>query len=204
MKNRFLRPCGCGRPMPPPAGSPDHRPLRPDFPCAPQPPGGFLMQRILAFGRLHHPRQCYSLRLAGLPCQALAPFTVTDAAVCAPPRWEEMPCRERGALLLRVTVPLTVRVQDGSGCVFTAESALEEQMRLRMYCPDSECWRGQIFVQAAVRLCGRCAGCCGETCDVPLEVMMEGYVLASCAMGRQEPPCCPDPRPLYPQPRYGP
>ena len=162
------------------------------------------MQRILACGKLHRPRQCYSLCLDHLPAPARPPFTVVDAAVSAAPCWTEMPCCQRGALRLEVTVPLTLRVRDGCGRFYTASATLEDELRLRLSCPENECWRGQIFVQAAVRLCGNCCPCDPGCCEAPLEVMLEGYVLAPCAMGVPAPSCRPEPRPWYPQMGFDP
>ena len=162
------------------------------------------MQRILGCGKLHRRRQCYSLCLDGLSCQAQPPLSVIDAAVCGAPQWEEVPCQERGVVLLRVTVPLTLRLRDACGCFFTAESSLEEQLRIRLSCQECECWRGQIFVQAAARLCANACPCEQNCCDTSLELLLEGFILAPCSVGAPCPPACPDNRPWYPQPRFDP
>ena len=168
--------CGCGRPAPRPAERPSPCCSRPQdrAGCAPpQPCGEYLMQRILASGRVYRRRACYPVSLNALPEQAQPPFTVLEAASCYAPCWEEAPCRDRWGKTLLVTIPL-------------------------------ECWRGQPMVQAAVRLAGRPCPCDCTRCNVPLEVCIEGYLIAPCAVGRPEPTCCPHPLPWYPEPIYDP
>ncbi|MBR3107706.1 MAG: hypothetical protein IKH30_11105 [Clostridia bacterium] len=205
--HRF-RTCGCGRfaarPEPP-----RPRPLPPEKSecgCAPPPPscGEYLMQRILASGRVYRRRTCYPVSLNALPEQARPPFTVLDAASCYAPCWEELPCRDRRGITLLVTVPLTLRVRDGNGCVYTVSTEIQEELRLRCLCPDCERWRGQPIVQASARLAGRPCPCDCVRCEVPLEVSIEGYLVAPCAVGGPEPPCHPRPLPWYPEPIYDP
>lgn len=208
MKGMDHRPeCGCHHPQTPTLPPCDGRKNAcQSIGCGdrPRPQGSFLMQKILACGQLHRRRFCYSLCVTGLPCQAVPPFQVIDAAVCGQPRWEEIACHERGAVLLEVTIPLCLRIRDCQGCVFTAESSIRDQIRLRLSCPEQECWRGQIFVQAAVRFCGPACESTDACFDVPLETLVEGYILSPCAMGAPCPPPCPEPRPWYPQPRFDP
>ena len=204
MKNPMRpSPCGCRRPPPPrPAWEEDPcrgKPDRPPLPAC----GGFLMQRVFAAGALRR-RVCFSLCLEGLPQQARTPFAVTDAAPGGPPRWEEISCRDPRGMLLRVSVPLLFRVRDGGGCDYCLTDELEEDLTLRLQCPPDSCWRGQPFVQAAVRLASRANACGGCRCDVPLDILIEGYILAPCVMGRPELPDCPPSRPWYPQPLYDP
>ncbi len=151
-------PCGCRRPPPP-------RPDREEDFCGcarPQPfpsfCGGYLMQRVFAAGTLRR-RICHSLCLDGLPAQAQAPFSVTDASLCGQPRWEETPCSDPRSLRLRVFMPLLFRVRDGCGCDYCLTDELEVNLSLRASCPPDHCWRGQPFVQAAVRLAGRATPC---------------------------------------------
>ena len=163
------------------------------------------MQRILAAGRLHRRRGCYALCLEQLPQQAQPPYTVLDVCVCAPPQWQETPCGRPQSLPLQVRVPLTVRLRDACGQVYTVSSAIEDELILRYECPPSDCWRGQPFVQASVRLAGRACPCeAGCPCDTPLEVIMEGYILAPCALNRPDRPACPPALPWYPQPIFDP
>ena len=199
--------CGCGRPAPRPAERPSPCCSRPQdrADCAPpQPCGEYLMQRILASGRVYRRRACYSISLNALPEQAQLPFTVLEAASCYAPCWEEAPCRDRWGKTLLVTIPLTLRVRDGNGCVYTVSTEIQEELRLRCLSPAYECWRGQPMVQAAVRLAGRPCPCDCTRCDVPLEVCIEGYLITPCAVGRPEPTCCPHPLPWYPEPIYDP
>ena len=205
MKNPLRpSPCGCRRPPPPrPHWEEDPCPSaqeRPPLPAC----GGYLMQRIFAAGTLRR-RVCHSLCLDGLPCQAQAPFTVTDACLCGPPRWEEAPCRDARSLLLRVTIPVQFQVRDDCGRVYCLTDEIEENLSMRVHCPPDSRWRGQPFVQAAARMAGRASPCgCGCRCEVPLEILIEGYILAPCVMGRPDRPECPPSRPWYPQPMYDP
>lgn len=181
-------------------------------PCPPPVPSGcscgesrFLLPKILASGKMHRHRQCYPLCLSCLPREAAPPFTVADAIVCGQPVWQEIPCHERGGILLSVTLPLSLSLRDANGCPLNASSSIEEKLRLRFSCRENECWRGQIYVQGAVRLCGCGSISCDGCGDVPLEVMLEGYILAPCQIGSPAcPPPCPEGRPWYPQPRFDP
>ena len=103
-----------------------------------------------------------------------------------------------------ILVPVTLRVRDGNGCVYTVSTEIQEELRLRCLSPAYECWRGQPMIQASVRLAGRPCPCDCTRCDVPLEVCIEGYLIAPCAVGRPEPSCCPRPLPWYPEPIYDP
>lgn len=197
------RPCGCGRPSyrpqpPPPLPAPDlpdcHRPpLTSPVGCS-----GYLMQRILASGTVHRRRACYPLNLNLLPQQTRMPFTVLNVICCALPTWEEIPYCDRQGLALRVSVPLSVQVRDADGCMYSVSTQIQEELILRFHCPTNECWRGQPMVQAAVRLAGRACTCTDTECEIPLEVFIEGYLVAPCAMGRPESPCPPQ-LPWYPE-----
>ncbi|MBR4539574.1 MAG: hypothetical protein IKO52_12140 [Clostridia bacterium] len=202
MKNPLRpSPCGCRRPPPPREEEPWGRMPPP----APPTWGGYLMQRVFAAGTLRR-RVCHSLCLEALPQQAQAPFTVTDAALCGPPRWEEAPCRNPRGMLLQVSIPVQFQVRDAQGCTYCLTDEIEENLPLRVQCAPDSCWRGQPYVQAAVRLAGRANPCgCDCRCEVPLDVLIEGYILAPCVMGRPDaPPPCPPGRPWYPQPMYDP
>lgn len=204
-----LRPsCGCASRTPLPI-QPERRPpeepaCRPPEPAVCPPPnicpGGYLMQRILAVGRAHRRRFCQPVCLSSLPEQAVPPYTVLDVCACAVSQWEEIPCRRRGCVVFRVTVPLRVRVRDGCGSVYTVSSEWEEELPLRFEYPQAECWIGQPCFQAAVRLAGRPCPCDSRCCEVPLEAMVEGYLLSPCAWGQGNRPACPPDRPWYPQP----
>ena len=93
-----------------------------------------------------------------------------------------------------------VRLRDRQGCLFTARASLEETLRLRLCCPEQECWRGRIYLQAAARLCGNACPCDGDgCCPARLELCLEGFLLLPCAAMPPAPACPADPRPWYPQ-----
>lgn len=211
MKNHYRPvPCGCiprpKRPAPPPI---DPCRNQEEALCphpGPYPPegcGSFLMQRILAYGRVHCRHQCCRVSLSSLPSQAMLPVTVLDASVCGQPRWENDCCADFRGARLKITIPLSLRLRDGQGCIYTISSEILETLPLRLYCPQKECWRGQTCVQAAVRLSGRPVTCGCDCCQVPLEILLEGYILAPCTLGRPAVPC-PPALPLYPEPIINP
>ena len=162
------------------------------------------MQRILASGTAHRRRQCYPLCLPALPDGARPPLTVLSVSVCAQPQWEETDCASHRGLAILVTVPLTVRARDACGRIYSLTTYLREELALRSRGPEAACWRGQVFVQAAVRLAGRAEIGCGSPCEIPLEVFLEGYMLAPCAVNSCGAPACPPPKPWYPQPLFDP
>ena len=202
------RPCGGDRPpcRPPSPCRPDHPDIPPPRPCPPQAlpcrPGGYLMQHVLASGSLHRRQGCYPLCLRSLPDQACPPYTPEDAAVCAAPQWEEADCCGRQGLTLCVTVPLLLRLRDARGCLYSVQTFLQDTLRLLPRGPAADCWRGQVFVQAAARLAGRNSIGCGGACQVPLEVILQGFVLAPCVLDPCAAPPCPPQKPWYPPPIF--
>lgn len=184
---KHCHPCGVPAPPPPP----------PMENCC---GGSYLMQRILAGGRLIR-RPCWVTPCPdGFPRCAQGPWTVTEAGVCGAVQWQEIPSRRRGGLTLLIHVPLTLRLRDRCGACFSVDAAAEEELFLRFRCPENEGWRGQIFVQAAARPYRACA-CQRETdlCRLPVELLAEGFLLIPCAVGCREQPPCPEPRSLYPR-----
>lgn len=164
----------------------------------------FLIHRILASGKLQRRCQCYSLALDALPCQGNPPFMVIDAGLGGNPTWQEIPCHERGTMLLNVMLPLAIRIRDSCGNIFTAVSSLEEQISLCIFCPDQQCWRGQISVHAAIRLCSPVPIGHNGSFDARLDVCMEAYLLSSCALRGPESPAYPPSKPWYPTPGFDP
>lgn len=212
MNDWFRRPpCGCGRQAERPERPvPDWDGKSPPFPPChektrderPQYGNCYLMQRILASGRMYRRRQSYPLCLCDLPPEAVPPFTVLETGVCGPSVWET--CDDRRQDRIRVTVPLSVRIRDGCGRVYMSAAQVTETLCLTGREPPESCWRGQIFVQAAVRLAGRVCPCEKAPCQVPLEVLIEGYILSPCTVGCPENPPCPPSRPWYPRPMFDP
>ena len=161
----------------------------------PPPGGGYLLQRILACGKLHRRPECVFLCPDLLPRDAQPPFSMPDAAVCGTPQWQELPRRGCRGLTLLVNVPVALRLQDRCGCVFQAELPLEAELTLHERFPEKESWRGQVFIQSAVRPWNRSIANQGNDREVALEWLVEG--LSPCPVSGG--PCCPDPRPLYPR-----
>ena len=173
-------------------------------PPAPPSPGNIFLQKILGSGRLHHRRKCYAIEVHSMPCECAGSPTLQRVSVCGMPAWEDVSCHERGVKLLRVMIPLSLEFRDCSSGIHTASGVVEEKLRLRLTCQPGDAWRGQIMLQAAARLCGSvCASgnCCPE---VPLELILCGYLLAPYAMDYPDTPPCPPPKPWYPQPHFNP
>ena len=190
MKPLSPPPCGCPPPLP--------YPPRKDT-CE-----KYLMQRILASGKLHQRCKAYSLCLDSMPCTGSPPFTLVDATVSGQPIWQELPCHQRATMQIQVTVPLLLRFRDSAGCISVLHSSLDEQLLLHCISPDAENWRGQIYVQAAVRSCSCVQLCTPGPLDARLEVILEGYVLTACPMGSSSHSPYPPSKPWYPQPRFDP
>lgn len=162
------------------------------------------MQRILAAGQACRGPCALFLCPDLVPRDAQPPFTVLEAGVCGAVQWQEIPCRRRDGLMLLANVPVALRLRDDRGRVFSAEASAEEELFLQYRCPEKDGWRGQIFVQAAVRPWrARCRSLHCDSCQVLIELLLEGYLLSPCAVGCPETPACrPDSRPLYPQSRF--
>lgn len=163
------------------------------------PSGPFLMHRILGSGKTHRRCQCYPLSVDSFPCQGTPPYTLINATVSGKLTCQEIPCHEKGAILLQVSIPLSLQLRDGQGCIFTVAAAIEDQVRLHCSCPQAECWRGQIHLQAAVRLCSCTQFCQEGPWEARLEVILEGFLLTACPVAGPGRPHCPPPRPWYPE-----
>ncbi len=186
--------CGCERhncPKPCP---------KPEPPCPPpRPQGRFLMQRIVGMGQSQR-RGCFEVCIS-VPCDAKEPLTLVEVMCSgALPTWEDMPCAERFTRLIRVCIPIVCQVRDACGRMFATSATIFENVRVRMN-PHENCCP-QLFVQAAVRLCGKAQKCSCACFEAQLEVKVEAFAVCASAMGGPMPgPSCRfDDRPLYPQP----
>ena len=180
-KDRFPRPSRCA---PPPDAPMDA--------CAP----AFLLQKILAAGQMHRRCAQYPVNLCSLPEDAQPPFTVNGVFLCGQPSWREEECFERRGIRLRVTLPVGIRVQDACCKSYVISQQIEEGLALHPVRSASDCWRGQIWLQAAVRLACPPRSIREPCGDIPLEVLINGYLLCACQSRPVSP--CGDRRPLYP------
>ena len=167
------------------------------------PPGGFLLPRIVAAGREWQRRCSLTLHVEGLPVGAEPPLTLLEVTSCGQPTWETLECSDPRATVLRVRVPLTCQVRDRCNRLYTGQTAITVDVRLRHSGPRSECWRSNLLVLPCVRLI--CVPCSTEkpTFDVLLEVLVEAYMTRwePCLSGTAPKPTCPD-LPLFPQPCF--
>lgn len=160
--------------------------------------GRYLIQRVIGQGRLE--RRCLRVNLCppcgSLPCGERAVLTCARAGE---PRYEELPCHERGAMLLRVVVPLALTVcVDGRECAVPSETT--QTLRIRLFCPAEECWRHRVILRAAARLCRRACLCDDGCFDAAIDLCVEGYIAADCVIGAPDCDPCPPRLPLYPPP----
>ncbi len=162
--------------------------------------GRYLIQRLIGQGQIA--KRCARARLCP-PCGCELSDCAELIGVCASgePTYEELPCPERGVLLLAVTVPLLLRVRV-DGCERSIPSEITQTLRVRLDCRRDECWRHRVELRAAARLCRACR-LCGDHCfDANIDLCIDGYIVADCVVGSPTDDCCPPPRlPLYPQPR---
>lgn len=172
----------------------------PPSPCPPLPPGGFLMQQIVASGRVYLRYQRFSLCLDGLPCGS-QPMQLTD--VRADPcgvRVERRGCDCRGMIPVCLHVPLCCGVC--AGCQqLTASACIEIPMQLRLFGDPREADRAVPAASVYARLARPGCVLCENTADVWLDVWAEAWLTACRPLyGGCCPPACPPPLPLYPQP----
>ncbi|MBR1585088.1 MAG: hypothetical protein IJ662_06070 [Clostridia bacterium] len=166
------------------------------FPCPPS-SGGCLAMRILACGQLHRRPECVFLCPDSLPCGARPPFTVLSAVTCGADQWEALPAC-RGGVRLLLKTPVSLRVRDGCGTVIPMDLTLQAELTLRCRCPENELWRGQYFVQSAVRPWRGRLPRQNNGWEIPLEWLAQGFVLSPGVQPFPDPCRCADPRPLYP------
>ncbi|MBE5787471.1 MAG: hypothetical protein E7324_08030 [Clostridiales bacterium] len=183
----------------------NHPPPLPGCGCKPPSPpsrqaSGYLMQQILGSGQIHRRCQCYTLSLCSLPCDAEAPFLLTNAAIAGQPTWQEVPCHEQDAIVLRVQLPLCLSLQDRYGRPIRIQDQMEEQLRLHIHRPDHPSWQGQVMLQAAVRLCRPARACREGPVEAALEVLIQAYLVSYCPVSVPAPCPRPEQKPWYPQP----
>lgn len=169
-------------------------------PCPPLPPGGFLMQQIVASGQVYLRYQRFSLCLEGLPCgMSSAQLQGVQADPCGV-RVERRGDCCRGGIPVTLIIPLCCQFCDGCR-PWTASSRIEVPMQLRSCGDPRQIDRAQPFANACVRL-DRACGCCEEgRVDAWLDVWAQAWLTACRPMyGGPCPPPCPEPLPLYPQP----
>ncbi len=193
-------PCMPHDPCPPPCPPECSPPCK--HPCPPQHTQGVLLNKIICSDRKFMPRLCVDLPLESLPCCAKAPYTVLMVQQSgAPPWWTPLENRGMyGRLCFRVCIPVCCQVRDACGCFFSTTAVVEVDAALSPRCDPAECWRHNLVIVPAVRLC--CAPVCtqDQMATVQLEVCLEMYLTRlEPAYVKAPTPPCPD-LPLYPPP----
>ena len=159
--------------------------------------GRYLIPRVIGQGQTILRRA--RVRLCPDVCAPCGAQLIGVQAAGAPYH-EELTCHERGAMLLRVAVPLTLRIC-ADGCERDLPAETVQTLRIRLSCRREECWRHRVELRAVARLispvCLSYDGCF----DAALDLCIDGYLVADCVVGAQPDACPPPPRPLYPEPR---
>lgn len=169
------------------------------FPMMPQ--GGYLMQQIVASGRVCLRYERFTLPLSGL-CPPLPPplrlvgIAVEEAGV----RAERCEADCRGGRVLHVHISLRCEICGSDNRRGEAASAIDVRVPLRP-CGrwDADCARTEVC--AFVRLDRPCASSCDDVLDAWLDVRVEAWLTACRPLwnGACTPPCPPQ-LPLYPEP----
>lgn len=172
-------------------------------PCsAPCPAQGYLMDKIVGYGKTHVRCETFRLCPEGL-CGMEEPLSLCDVT-CAPqaPTYEQAGCGCRGEMTLEVTVPLVCTVRDACGRTRSACASVKCRLCIRAQCGLPECRQYGIRVQAYARLVGCARALCGGCFEAPLELLMEGYLTKPCVLRASGDcaPDCPPPKPWYPEP----
>lgn len=171
----------------------------PPAPCPSLPPCGFLMQQIVASGRVCLRFQRFSLCLDNLPCGCQEARLCDVSADPCGVSLELCGGGCRGVLPATLLIPL--RCALCRGCEqLSALSRIEVPLRLRVFGDPRDLCRAQRAANACVRLAR--PGCCdGQTAEAWLDVWAEAWLTACRPMyGGNCPPPCPPPLPLYPEP----
>ena len=165
------------------------------------PPGGYLMQQIVASGRVYLRYERFTLPLCGLCPQARPPLRLVEAyADSCGLRAERSDSSCRGGAALNVRIPLQCVICDSENGRYPATSAIEVRVPLRP-CGRGDMNRAQTQVNAQVRLARPCASSCGDVLDAWLDVCVEAYLTACRPIWNGDcPPICPPQIPLYPEP----
>ena len=191
-------PCACRPPCPP--ACPPPCPPKPDCGCGRR--SRYLVERIVGFGSCHERCVNESLCLTRIPRAAIPPYTLVYVSACAQtPVIEELPPCACRTLNLNVTVPLDCVFLDANQNRFESVVTLSRTVCLRLDCARDECWRHRISARACARLLRNVSSGADACFCAPLELLIEGFVTATCPVGGPIEPCCPaDNRPLYPPP----
>lgn len=137
--------------------------------------GGMLSPRIVASGRACVRAGDLTLCVQDIPEEAQAPFQLLSVTASGPSNWEFLSV-ERYRAILRVTIPLTVRIRDCSGCIYTGHSSVTVDVPVRITIPQADLCRARVEVMPSVRLL--CVdGCSDDGCfTVALAVLVDIYV----------------------------
>ena len=169
-------------------------------PCHSLPPGGFLMQQIVASGQVYLRYQRFSLCLTDLPCgMDQAQLQAVSVDPCGVRVERRCDCC-RGSIPVTLILPLCCQLWDGCRQA-SASARIEVPMQLRPCGDPRETDRARPFANACARLVRACGCCEGDRVDAWLDVWAQAWLTACRPMyGGGCPPPCPPPLPLYPQP----
>lgn len=90
----------------------------------------------------------------------------------------------KSTLLIAVNIPVLMYFESCKKC-YTLQSTLQESFPLRLFCADTDVWRYQLKVDAAIRLCHPNIHFNDKACCASLDMILQAYLLSGCVAGYQ-------------------
>ncbi len=153
-----------------------------DWPTtSPMAPGGLLVPRIVASGRVLQRNVSLELCVTDLPECAEGPYNLVSISACGNSDWELLPGSGKQRVM-RVTIPVMVTLRDRCGAVYSVHSSITVDVPIRVGLPGQDPCRGMVEVLPGLRLNGPAGCCCGPVCsedecfDICIDVLVDVYV----------------------------
>ncbi len=140
-------------------------------------PLGYLLPRIVGVGRIWQRHLSTTLCVEDLPDCAEGCFTLVSVSACDQATWDILPGESGRPNLVRLTIPLTLQVRDGSCTLRTGHAAITLEVPIRLHCPSQDMWRGTLLIVPCVRLVSAPCPSADACFDVVLEVMADVYMV---------------------------
>lgn len=138
---------------------------------------GYLLPRITGVGRIWQRHYSTTLCVGDLPECAEGCFTLVSVSACDQATWDVLPGESGRPHLVRLTIPLSVQVRDGSCTLRTGHATITLEVPLRLHCPAQDMWRGTMLICPSVRLVSAPCPSQDACFEVVLEVMAEVYMV---------------------------
>ncbi len=140
-------------------------------------PAGYLLPRVYGIGRFCQRNLSTELCVADLPDCAEGCFTLLSVSACDQPTWDILPGEGSRPTMVRVTIPLSLQVRDGSCTVRTGHTVLVLEVPLRVNLPSQDMWRGSLLIVPCVRMVSSPCPSATACFDVVLEVLVDVYMV---------------------------